>query len=79
MSPGATNGWVTILLAVEVPLVTKYVCRFDQRQLGQQVLTDRDVALLQGAVGGWAGEAVGGLLQPAPGVAPQLPDTVVCT
>ena len=27
MSPGATSDWVTILLVVDVPLVTKNVCR----------------------------------------------------
>ncbi len=37
MSPGATSDWVTILFAVDVPLVTKYVCRRAVR-LGGQLL-----------------------------------------
>ena len=53
--------------------------RFQRCQRGEQVSADRDVLFLELAVRGRLGESVGRLLQPAPGVASQLPDTVVRT
>jgi hypothetical protein len=53
--------------------------RLERSQLCQQIAADCDVLLLELPGTRRPGQALSGLLQPAPGVSAQLPDAVVCT
>jgi hypothetical protein len=53
--------------------------RFQRSEPGQQITADANVLLFQPACRGRPRQPIGGLLQPAPRVTAQLPDTVVRT